>query len=375
MTVGEKLASRENAVTLLRLGFALLVVFGHSWELGGFGPDPLQRATGVTFGEVGLNSFFALSGYLVTQSWLRSHSGWDYLWRRVLRIFPGFWVCLLVTGLALFPFLWAQSHGTTWRGAFSRADFFSYVWRNALLRIRQGSIGDLFATQPASGVLNGSLWSLFPEFLCYLGVAFAGLCGGFATQRIRYVWLAALGLFALHALGPELLSFLSGRSHDRAWYFWRLATQGTFFSFGALCLVNARFLRVSYAILLAELVILAAAMRFGFYGFLGPLLLPLTLLQAAALFRCAWLDRIGDYSYGVYIYHYPLQQTLLFLGWGLAGAASFFELTVAAVLPVAILSWHVVEKPSLRLKGGLRAQGGIRLDRGAQSGHGVAKDN
>jgi peptidoglycan/LPS O-acetylase OafA/YrhL len=351
MTLADKLASRDNGVTPLRLGFALLVVFGHAWEVSGHGPDPLQRATGVTCGEVGVNAFFALSGFLVTQSWRRSRSGGDFLWRRLLRILPGFWACLAVTGLGLFPWLWAREHGTTAIAAFHRAPFFGYVGRNALLRIRQANIGDLFAAQPAAGVVNGSLWSLFPEFLCYLGVALAGGLGLFSGRRLGWLGLGALVLFALHAGGPCALARLSAPVQASAWYLWRLSTQATFFAAGALGCLGAARLRVSPGRAIGGGLLLALATGVGAYAWLGPLLLPFSALQLAALLPGAWLDRIGDYSYGIYVYHFPLQQMLVFFALGTGSAPAFFALTVALVLPCAAASWHGVEKPALRLKG------------------------
>jgi peptidoglycan/LPS O-acetylase OafA/YrhL len=350
MTVADKLSSRDNGVTLLRLGFALLVVFGHAWEVGGYGPDPAQRAAGVTCGEIGVNAFFALSGFLVTQSWLRSRSAQGYFWRRILRIFPGFWVCLLATGFGLFPWLWARQHGVRWQDAFTQAPFLGYVAHNALLWIRQATIGDLFATQPATGMANGALWSLFPEFLCYVGVVAAGLLGCFASRRKVLLWLAAAIAFTIHAGGSMALARLSGHARDTVWYLWRLDTQATFFVVGALGCVYAGRLRVGATRMLAGLLLLALALCLHRYGWFAPLLLPFAVFQAASLIPGAWLDRIGDYSYGIYVYHYPLQQALVFLGCGTLGCASFFGLTLALVLPVAAASWHWVEKPSLRLK-------------------------
>jgi peptidoglycan/LPS O-acetylase OafA/YrhL len=350
MTVAEKLSTRDNGVTLLRLGLAALVVYGHSWEVSGHGPDPLQRGAGVTCGEVGVNAFFALSGFLVTQSWLRSRSAEDYLWRRSLRILPGFWVCLLVTGLGLFPALWMRAHHTGWRAALSQAPFVGYILHNALLRVRQATIGDLFASQPAAGVVNGALWSLFPEFLCYLGVAAAGLLGGFAARRRAWRWLGMAAVYALHVGGPLILAHLGPRSFGAGWYLWRLSTQAGYFAMGALGCVGGESLRTNPVRLGLGLILLGLALAFHAYPELGPLFLPFALLQLAALLPGAWLDRIGDYSYGLYVYHFPVQQTLVFLGWAGLGATAFFGLTLAFALPVAVLSWHAVERPALRWK-------------------------
>ncbi len=102
-TLGNCFHDRDNAYTALRLVLALMVVVGHSYELGGNGEDPLQRVSGTTLGELAVNGFFALSGFLVTRSALNSSSMYSYAAKRALRILPGLWVCLLVTGLILFP--------------------------------------------------------------------------------------------------------------------------------------------------------------------------------------------------------------------------------------------------------------------------------
>jgi peptidoglycan/LPS O-acetylase OafA/YrhL len=352
-TLADRLGSRDNAVTLLRLGFALIVVLGHSFEVGGYGADPLRRACGITCGEIGVNAFFAMSGFLVTQSWLRSRSSIDFFGRRSLRIFPGFWACLLVTGLGLFPWLWSLAHRESWLGAFADAPFFRYISRNALLRVRQASIGDLFAANPASGVANGSLWSLFPEFVCYIAVGVAGLLGFFRPTRRSLLWLASGFALAAEIAAPLALARLQGRDHDSLWYLWRMDTQATFFAFGSLACVYSGRLSVGYGRAAAALGALGAAAWAGHYAWFAPVILPYLVLQMAAMLPGSWLDRVGDYSYGIYVYHYPVQQTLVFFHLS-ANAWGFFALTLAFALPAAFASWHLIEKPALALRGALK---------------------
>ena len=185
MKIADALDPRANAFGAIRLGAALLVVWSHACSVGGFGPDPLQRLAGVTLGELGVNTFFALSGFLVALSWNRRPSPGHFLRKRVLRIFPAYWACLLATALGLFPWLVHRLHDTPWAQTAFSADSLGYLWRNALLRIHQNAYPPLFADHPAAGVANGSLWSLFPEFLCYLGVLLLALLGAFHARRDR----------------------------------------------------------------------------------------------------------------------------------------------------------------------------------------------
>lgn len=113
-----------------------------------------------------------------------------YSSHRFLRIFPACWTCLLVSAFVLYP-LWCLGSGADFSNA-NWPDAGMYVLSNALLRIRQQGIGDMFTGNPASGVINGSLWSLFPEFLCYFFVLGLGFLGLFR----RRVVLVHVGVFS-----------------------------------------------------------------------------------------------------------------------------------------------------------------------------------
>src|SRR3954451_5058370 len=87
----------RNAIAFFRMVLAILVIASHSFALGGFGPDPFGRITEGqhNLGAIAVSLFFLLSGFLITRSVLRSRSVGRFLWHRFLRVFPGYWVCLL----------------------------------------------------------------------------------------------------------------------------------------------------------------------------------------------------------------------------------------------------------------------------------------
>jgi peptidoglycan/LPS O-acetylase OafA/YrhL len=60
--------------------------------------------------------------------------------------------------------------------------------------------------------------------------------------------------------------------------------------------------------------------------------------------------RFGDLSYGLYIYGWPVEQTLLYASGGKLAWWQLFPLALAITGVIALASWHLVEKPALRRK-------------------------
>jgi peptidoglycan/LPS O-acetylase OafA/YrhL len=171
---------RNNAFDLLRVLFCLFVLLSHGFFLGAYGGDPLATISkGQTYlAEVGLIGFFVLSGYLISSSYERSSNLIQFLSNRVLRIIPGFWVCLIVTSFILAPLIYFTNNHNLDRFTFFGANSsFSFVTSNFFLAIRQPTISNVLNYSASKDSLNGSLWTLFSEFQCYLFTIAAGLLG------------------------------------------------------------------------------------------------------------------------------------------------------------------------------------------------------
>ena len=113
LTLGD-LDFRSNSIGFLRFFFAATVVWSHAFPLGGFSEDPLNRLNfnAPTTGFLAVGGFFVLSGFLITRSYETVGSVGRFIWHRFLRIFPAFWVCLMVTAFGLAPLAFAYQHGT-----------------------------------------------------------------------------------------------------------------------------------------------------------------------------------------------------------------------------------------------------------------------
>jgi peptidoglycan/LPS O-acetylase OafA/YrhL len=345
---------RANSVNALRLFLAGLVLVSHTLKLHG-GEDPIGRFTGgfVDLGTMAVDGFFALSGFLIVGSHLASPSTGRYLWRRALRILPGFWVCLLVTAFVLLPIAQLLQYGTLAGFPLAgEASALSYVTDNAALFIRQFEVTGLLGGE----AVNGSLYTLFYEFLCYLGIAALGAAG--LLRRGAVPLLVVAGLVWAFALWQ----FLDGGSLVGRSSTVEIALRfGIMFVAGALAHRVARVLPlgpvggVLAAVLLVWAVVLAVLVGEDprgtlAYAVLAPPAVAYLVLLAGSSPRLRRIGSRRDLSYGLYVYAWPVQVLLL-----LAGAAAWPVLlygaaSLGAVLLLAWASWTWVEAPALRLK-------------------------
>lgn len=354
--IAERFDARCNSVNALRLGLALLVLVSHTIKLhGGQDQDPVGRVTGgiVDLGTIAVDGFFALSGFLIARSYLHSPSVGRFLWRRFLRIMPGFWVCLLVTAAVLLPLSQLLQFGTMagfpLTGELSVA---GYVVNNWGLFIRQFYVSGLMGGEP----VNGSLYTLFYEFLCYFGVAALGLLGVLRRRRWLVVLLAGL-IWVIVAADLITAGAVTGDSVTR----WLLLRFGAMFLAGVLLFLGAHRIPLGWAGgILAAVGLLAAVLGAGLQGadpgsrsvylLAAPFAVAYLVLWSGSSRRLARVGRSTDLSYGIYVYAWPVQVLLLLVGAAGWHLSMYLLASAAIATAMAYASWRLVEAPALALK-------------------------
>lgn len=322
------------------------MVYSHSYAVGGFGLEPLASWSkeSTIFAQLGVLGFFGLSGFLVSASFERSRSVFDYLLKRIRRIFPGYWVCLLFTGLVLAPVLWVRAGNPLsefpWLGADSAT---SYLTKNFFLLVKQHSIGQVLSATAWPGSINGSLWSLLPEFICYLAVLAVGFGGALAGFR----WLA--GLCTAAVLGYFWLATIKGGDAFPAvpapFAYSKWAPYLAAFAVGVCAQIWKERISFNFKTVLVLMLITLVLLKLGGFKMASPVLVTALVLSVGSLFTCHLKT---DLSYGIYIYSFPCQQLLFSLGVAAAGVGVFFATSLLASAGCAWLSWTFVEKPALR---------------------------
>ena len=352
--IGVALDPKRNSLNFLRLVLAFFVVYDHASELGWFGlHDVIVNDTPLS--SIAVYGFFGISGYLIAGSASKNSVG-RYLWQRFLRIFPAFWVCLVVTAFALGAIALAVDPlphcGFVCYLKFHPGPF-SFVYSNALLKLNQVGVA---GTQLY--LANGSLWTLFYEFLCYLLLAALSFVG--VMRHRGWVALISLGIFAtllVTTLVPSLNSMF-GLSLSIVPMNFMVLSLG--FLGGTLIYLYREWVPDSVLLAIVCIVGFVATQYLPTGGHqwysrltpsnFGVFLLAYPLLWLGAHLPFYWIGSKNDYSYGVYIYAYPLTQLLISLGAGRFGFWPFILLTALTTLAFAVASWWLIEKHALRLK-------------------------
>jgi peptidoglycan/LPS O-acetylase OafA/YrhL len=335
-SLAERFDPRHNSLSILRLVLALTVVVVHANAIG-WGTQPKLGDTHL--GEVAVDGFFVISGFLVIRSALGLNSLRRYLWHRALRIMPGFWVCLLVVAFVVAPLIaWLQGRSPAFVLSADQSSF-DYVVRNATLLIRQWDIGLMLTDGGDEGAMNGALWTLWYEAICYVIVAVivtivprkwhSAAVGTLIVTMWIYISAQTLGAVG----GPEFLPrFL------------------LLFSLGSFAWLCAHRLRFTPALLtLAAVTFAAASATLPDYRVVGAVGFAYLLLWAVVALPVR-VEPPADISYGMYVYHWPVEQILVAAGATAVGLSAFTFLAIAIAGALALCSWYLIEAPSLAYK-------------------------
>lgn len=328
---------RRNSIGFLRIGMATMVIVSHAWPLGGFGADPGRADNNL--GILAVEGFFALSGFLITRSAEHLPTG-RFLWHRLLRIMPAYWVCLALIAFVFAPLVWRGAHGLSEYPTTSPNPF-GFILNNFLLANNQQQIGDTLAGNPYPTLWDGPLYTLPYEFACYLIVA--GLAAMHVLNRrvvtaifvTAWIWQQVV---LTNVLGPSdgrqatfTVCFLLGSLI----YLWRdvlLSPTAAWWLFGTSLTISS----ITYA-------------TAGFKQ-VGVLAFAYLVIWLGARLPLTRIANKRDFSYGMYIYGWPMLQLATYFGLNSLGFLAYLTVVLLATTTLAIASWYLIESRALSLK-------------------------
>jgi peptidoglycan/LPS O-acetylase OafA/YrhL len=348
--LGRAAVGRDNNFNLLRMIAASAVLVSHAYPISsGIGvAEPLSKSLGMSLGALAVLTFFLISGFFISQSFDRSKSLVDFLVARALRIYPGLFGALLFTVFIVGPIFTTLE----FREYITNFSTWIYVLRNlSLVSLQYGLVG-VFQHNPYPSAINGSLWSLFFEVCCYALVA---TVGSFRLANRNWRFSFVLILYAVAYVSLKLAdqqtdvlkhSFFLGQFHRLTLPF---VAGMAFYQFRRLLPLN---------VVLCVVAIGAACSAYRGFWFDEVFIICWSYL----VFYFGYLEipqlklynHLGDYSYGMYIYAFPVEQSVAAF-WTGGSPFQVIVLSLPATLVIAVLSWHFLEGPLVRCRPRLAA--------------------
>lgn len=323
-----EIKKNKNNFDFLRFFAALLVIFSHSFALLFGKQDPYVNLTGVmTFGTLAVIIFFVISGFLISKSWDSSENIMDYAKKRVLRIYPAIFIVIILTIFILGPLVTTL----TPIEYFSNPKTFLYLINISIIYLYE-TLPGVFFDNPYTNSVNGSLWTLPIELECYILTALFGIIPFFKKRFSTFIIVLFFIVLDFY-FREKGISFFAYFFIGRLYYLYR-----------------EKFILNKYLFIILALILLFS-MSFKITYYLHFLILPYLIFYSIYRFRFLnnW-GKYGDFSYGTYIYAFPVQQTLIYFFRNNLTIFSLFIFSSIITFIFAFLSWHVVEKNALKLK-------------------------
>lgn len=330
--------SRRNNFTTIRIVFSWLVLYGHSYAIqktpGINDPLNILFQGSLWIGEAAVNGFFAISGYLVASSYVK-RGLIDYAISRLLRILPALIVCIFVSVFIFGPLFTTLSLSDY----FTDSKTYQYLTNAFAYFKMKWTLPGVFEMNFLKAI-NGSLWTLTVEVRCYLILAIIGFLKIFKVRIITNIFLLSFFLF-----GVYFFSYMPLLGINIKW-----SRPSLYFLIGVLFYINRD--RILLDFWLAFTSLIAVLLSFGKEWFIYVFPIAFVYLIFYSAYSTKYIDTdgmIGDISYGIYIYAFPVQQGVAYLFPHFTPLKNTIFSSII-VITIAVLSWHYIEKPILSLK-------------------------
>ncbi len=340
------LIRNQNNFDFLRLLAAVFVLIGHAPKIlygASLSWDPFLIVFNVPVHSIGVIIFFTISGFLVMRSWELKKNSIDFLIARVLRIFPALIVLILLSVFVLGLSITKANTST-----YLSHDYTHKYLQNMLVFRTYYHLPEVFKSNPGGDSINGSLWTLSYEFACYLFLMVMGLLFIFKNK-----WIA-LGIFG----GCVLCHLFLREELDKIVipilgidfnHFYELFL---FFFSGMLIYLFRNLIPFNLIGLSIAIILIFLAKFIPEFTFLYLLIIPYLVFYFVFSKNLPLnkTGKFGDFSYGIYLYAFPVQQLLVYLFPLTFNVPIFIFLSIICTFPFALMSWNLIEKPCLGMR-------------------------
>ncbi len=354
------LNSRNNSLNLIRLLLAWSVLLSHASIITGTGDGIVWEDENL--GGWAVIGFFTISGFLISGSRFRA-DGAKFLFHRIVRIFPGYILSLFAVAFLFAPIAQIAETGGLDNFFGTSNTPLNYIWGNSLLKVNDYSVAQTIAKVPYPHVWNGSLWSLYYEFWCYIII---GVFLSWSTTRLK-TWPTLL-IFALSVAIQANIAHIApyfGNNPDVV----LLVRMLPYFLGGTVIYVCHR--RIIYRWYIALPLLIAAVLAIHFLpGFGKQLAAPLVayiVLWLGLVLPSPRFVQVHDLSYGMYIFAFPISQLMVVFGLHRQGFLLYLAVVTLLTVTMAAASWFGIERASMRWSRGLPPWGDLTFTFGRRT--------
>lgn len=328
---------RSNNLGLIKWIAAILVIFSHSFSVAGQGVDYLDRLSGgeISFGGFAVAIFFFASGFFVTKSLLRKNDAKAYVVGRISRIYPALIFVLFCTVFILGPIV----------STLPASEYFksteTYMYLLYLFMIPRYTLPGVFLDNPVSGIVNGPLWTLLLEAICYIGLLVVWKLGLIKNRRLMRVCGVLLLVLGIAVFGIKIPLIYGYHLYLRPFILFVIGMLFCVFE-DKICL-DIRFFIIA--------VIMSAIFAVSGYFDLAMIFCFPYILSCVVFGRYQVPDRIGNlgnYSYFMYLVAYPIQQAFVFYNPDMSVGCICVLASVISFV-ISIPGYHVIEKKGASL--------------------------
>lgn len=345
MTIGQVCNGRDNNFDFIRFIAASLVIYSHAFPLSAGNDGEILKditAGQWSFGSLSVAVFFVISGFLISQSYDRKNEPLNFIKARVLRIFPGLIVVILLSAFVLGPIVTTLPIGeyfknpVTWQYLKSIFPFPLY-W----------NLPGCFENNFYSPSVNGSLWTIPFEIFFYGVVLLLGVSGLLSKKKmslIGYMGFVVLEVFK-HQLFPvegHIFGFPRYSFIELGLYYF---AGMVFYAYRKDILLDKHYAMISFVMLYLNILLGQYTLPFSIFG--SYLIMYIAFSKKI---RLSNFSKYGDFSYGVYIYGFPIQQTVTHFYGGTMNPYVNMAISYPVTVLFAAASWYFVEKPCMKLK-------------------------
>lgn len=337
----ESIIPTANNFDFLRVVLAATVFFAHARDLSNSGQ--IRSLTFLFNSEVAVKAFFGISGFLIFWSYERSKVLKEYFLKRIKRIYPAYFVSVMIFALTLFLI----SDLSIYEYFFTKKFFRYLVYNLTFLNFIQPTLPGIFVNNPVPPV-NGALWTIKLEVMFYALVPLLAYLFKDKESRVFRILILYMTSY-FYTIGFELVGNLTEKN-----IFYELSRQIpgqlSYFLGGILLFYYFdKFIQIPKWFFLIYLLTFYLSSQISFLSILRPISLSCIIMFLAFNFKYFnGFGKYGDFSYGIYVFHHPIIQIFVYFGYFEQNPYLALFLSLCGVVLIAILSWNFIEKPFLK---------------------------